>query len=872
MPPVSSRRPPVVDALERRTLMSGFTAVVIDGVSDAGPPPRPGPSPALSPPAIRVTLDYRFDAGNFFDAPQKRDALRRAVDDAVRVLRGLLGAIEPAAPLAWDATLEDPATGQQAAVRNLAVGAGELVIYPGSRELDEDAGTAAAGDGLSRGVPGGFTTADTPWTDPAVDWAAWDGKLRQRVAWGGSLAFDPTPDRPWHFDPAAAPAEGAYDFATAATRAVAQVLGFGTSDRWMNWRTRSDDFLNPLADPPTFEGPLTVAAHNAPGDESPVPLDPTGRYFPDTGDGDAPASAMRATLRPGQRFALSSLDYAALQDVGWQPVNRVSASVPPRAPTDVTSPVLIDVTYDGVAPWGPQQLRLYPPYNSVFAAPPPVYEGPPLYAYSVAGPQALGATSQRITYAFNPPGGTWDASETGHFLVALEGTPEAGRIGDFIFDPGTPPATKLQTTNLTVPGPAPHRLVVSHEDNQQVDLSSLAVDDLLVTGPGGAELAAIGSAVAPGVGPPRRDFLAQPPGGAWGPEDNGTYTVSLRPGRVRDAAGNVSPGGTLGTFEVAIRPSSLPGTRLVEPGSGRAVTVTLRGPGTITVYPAEVGAADVGRVELTGTTEASTLLIEGPGEGYAGAYVREIVSSGSLGAILAPTLRLDGPVTVAGALRRLRLGGSNGGSVHVGPGRGLDALIGRAVGLTLDSQSPIRSLAVGAWLKPGGADGASRIVAPSIKSITSLDRRGSFEADVVTGSIGRARFAGALSNATLRAADAIGPVSAVNVDNSRIFAGVRGGVTALPASAADFANPAAFIKAVSVKGLFSRSAVAAPAVGRVSLQSVWAGAGGGMAAVATGVAANRVAAVVRATGALRLVRLDEPADSRVEGDLTVRLL
>ena len=41
------------------------------------------------------------------------------------------------------------------------------------------------------------------------------------------------------------------------------------------------------------------------------------------------------------------------------------------------------------------------------------------------------------------------------------------------------------------------------------------------------------------------------PGGSWGPEDDGRYTVSLR-AAVRDTSGNATPGGTVGTFDVSL--------------------------------------------------------------------------------------------------------------------------------------------------------------------------------------------------------------------------------------------------------------------------------------------------------------------------------
>jgi CSLREA domain-containing protein len=48
------------------------------------------------------------------------------------------------------------------------------------------------------------------------------------------------------------------------------------------------------------------------------------------------------------------------------------------------------------------------------------------------------------------------------------------------------------------------------------------------------------------------------PGGAWGPEDSGTYSIELLAGQVRDMAGNVMPGGELGRFTIDIAPEASP--------------------------------------------------------------------------------------------------------------------------------------------------------------------------------------------------------------------------------------------------------------------------------------------------------------------------
>jgi len=312
--------------------------------------------------------------------------------------------------------------------------------------------------------------------------------------------------------------------------------------------------------------------------------------------------------------------------------------------------------------------------------------------------------------------------------------------------------------------------------------------------------------------------IARRPHGKLGPNPCSQYAKAV-PDCLCSATiqhGYVAPGAPFGTFEVAINASTARRTVLRAAENGATVSVTLSGPGTIKVYPAVIHGSDVGRIELDGTTLASTLSVRGP----RGSYVNAIVATGSLGAINAPDVMLDGNLTVAGALRRLKLR-SNGSenTITVGPGPGLSVSIGRAGRLTLDSAAPIRSIVVGEWTRSDAAR-PSGITAPSIGSITATFPGSRFEADVTTTSLGAARFAGALSLSTFRVSGKIGPVSAGSMSATRIFAGVPDTAAALPTAVADFTNPAASIASLTVRHDFTTSLVAAPQIGRVSLSSI----------------------------------------------------
>lgn len=141
---------------------------------------------------------------------------------------------------------------------------------------------------------------------------------------------------------------------------------------------------------------------------------------------------------------------------------------------------------------------------------------------------------------------------------------------------------------------------------------------------------------------------------------------------------------------------------------------------------------------------------------------------------------------------------------------------------------------------------------------------------MITGSLGRARFAGALSLSSIRVAGSIGSITAGSMAGSRIFAGVSGALNDLPQTTADFAHPAASIALVAVRGAFTNSLVAAPTIGRVTLASVSPDNNG----TAFGVAADTLQSVLAAAGVppVRALLLDDPTESIRRTDFEFRLL
>jgi hypothetical protein len=293
---------------------------------------------------------------------------------------------------------------------------------------------------------------------------------------------------------------------------------------------------------------------------------------------------------------------------------------------------------------------------------------------------------------------------------------------------------------------------------------------------------------------------------------------------------------------------------------GRPVKVKLAGPGTAAVTVLSDGVA---RVTTSGTTDKSTLTITGS------TVVTDLLVSGSLKAITGKAVTLNGDVNVAGSLGKLTLGNVNGGghAFVIGQGAPLAVVLGNVDGLSISSQSAIKSLKAGSWLD---GTGGAMISAPSIGSMTI---KGDFAADVETADLKKLSVSGGMAGSKIRTTVAIGSVTANTMLGTTLFAGVGSGITGLPASSADFASPSASIKSVTVKskgvGAFSNTRIAAGDVGSVKLGSVTVA----NADDAFGVASMQTKSIAGTTpaGKLSLKKLADPSQSTAEDDFEVRV-
>lgn len=167
------------------------------------------------------------------------------------------------------------------------------------------------------------------------------------------------------------------------------------------------------------------------------------------------------------------------------------------------------------------------------------------------------------TYRVPAPGGTWDSADNGVYTVAMNASQVSDTAGTFVaagtlgsfsasFSDSTPPSAVLTASDVTAGGTIYHYLRVAYSDNVAIAFGTIGGDDVLVTGPNGYSQAGSLANLVHSAGTWTATYRVPAAGGAWGAEDNGTYTVSMRPAQVSDTSGNFVAAGVLGTFLVTV--------------------------------------------------------------------------------------------------------------------------------------------------------------------------------------------------------------------------------------------------------------------------------------------------------------------------------
>jgi hypothetical protein len=318
----------------------------------------------------------------------------------------------------------------------------------------------------------------------------------------------------------------------------------------------------------------------------------------------------------------------------------------------------------------------------------------------------------------------------------------------------------------------------------------------------------------------------------FGPAADKTLSLVLSDpgtGTSLDAAATTGTG-TIIDLSTALLPFGGKTKAVYTDNIGQKVTVQMSGSGTgsVVFLGSTSVRTDAFEIVTTGTSPTSILTVSVAGGGQT--TVTNLLVDSSIGTINAKTLNVTGTATITGSAYAVNLGYIAGSALAIGAGEGGSVALAfrRVTNGTITSAIPIRTLTAGAYIDTSGSP--SVITAPSVGAIKVT---GNFGGTVDTDSVSSIRVSGTLTG-TINATDSIGSVTAGSIVGGTINAGIEAGLTALPASEADFINKSSSIGSVSA-GTFSDSDISSWDVQSVRLKKVQTTAGGQTFGVSGGV-------------------------------------
>ena len=241
--------------------------------------------------AIEITIDYNYDDSNFFSDINRQALLNQAAS----YFTGFSDQLSPLPTSTY--TITDPSNTSQTIAVSTDLQPNEIIIFAGS-----DPTLSTIGEGGSTWVLPPSVRGQSDFA-PAV----------------GFISFDPNAD--WYFGTTTSglAGSGQYDFLSTAIHEIAHVMGFGTAPTW-----------DALVQSNQFTGKISTDIFGGN-----IPLAPDGQHWVDGTQSTAKGvlgeveTAMDPVIDLETRKLLTDLDYAGLQDIGWEVNSSVySSSVP----------------------------------------------------------------------------------------------------------------------------------------------------------------------------------------------------------------------------------------------------------------------------------------------------------------------------------------------------------------------------------------------------------------------------------------------------------------------------------------------------------------------------------------------------------------
>ena len=266
---------------------------------------------------LDIKFDYRYDTNNFFSNQDRKDSLEDAAFYFENAFNDTLDAITPSGGNTWSPSFLNPGTGQQgftdSSLDNISIPANEILIFAGGYDI--------GGSAIGLGGPGGYTArgTTTAWFDTLKsrgETGALDTPPTDFGPWGGSITFDTSTT--WHFgDASTSIPPGQNDFLSVAIHELAHLFGFSTAPSWKTPISGNQ-----------FTGAKSVEINGGN-----VALHSDGSHLAQNTMSQVNGVSQEVALDPdifvGTRKLLTDLDYAVLEDIGWEVDSSVySSNVP----------------------------------------------------------------------------------------------------------------------------------------------------------------------------------------------------------------------------------------------------------------------------------------------------------------------------------------------------------------------------------------------------------------------------------------------------------------------------------------------------------------------------------------------------------------
>jgi hypothetical protein len=257
--------------------------------------------------ALTIEFDYSNDASGFF-TPEAKSTLATVANLYGGLITTHLAPIAPSGGNTWTASYSNQADSgvTEISIPNLSIPSDTIIIYLGTTDPQAD---------FYSGTSVGYSSAagsDT-WLDTLQNRAIAGGNRNFQITlWGAALYVNPSYD--WNVG-MGAPRLGQCDLYSVALQAVGLALGFADLNSWSHWTSLAD------AQSGVFTGMHAIDAN---GGVSPK-LD--GNCWDSnltsqnilTGAPEQPGFSFYCPDIEGRK-ELTSLDVAALQDLGWSVV------------------------------------------------------------------------------------------------------------------------------------------------------------------------------------------------------------------------------------------------------------------------------------------------------------------------------------------------------------------------------------------------------------------------------------------------------------------------------------------------------------------------------------------------------------------------